>query len=151
MMKFNWGTGILLTIIFFFLAVVAFFIYSSNLDINLVEDNYYEKELVYQERIDRIKNAEAVGEKLEVSLDGNIFVVKFPAFFQGKKTEGHVLFYRPSDPAKDIVVPLQLNDSASQQIDASNLDPGRYVVKIDWNTDGVGYYFEEAIWNSIQH
>ena len=92
-MKFNWGTGILLTIIFFFLAVVAFFIYSSNLDINLVEDNYYEKELVYQERIDRIKNAEAVGEKLEVSLDGNIFLVKFPAFFQGKKTEGHVLFH----------------------------------------------------------
>lgn len=146
-MKFNWGTGILITIILFFLAVVAFFIYSSNLDINLVEENYYEKELAYQDKINRIKNTEALEGKISILLQNKVLQVDFPDFFHGKNTEGHVLFYRPSDPAKDFIIPLQLNDSSFQAIDASRLEPGRYLVKIDWTTDGISYYFEEPIFN----
>ena len=146
-MKFNWGTGILLTIILFFLAVVAFFIYSANLDINLVEENYYEKELAYQERIDRIKNTEKLPEKIKINLADKTLTIAFPGIYKGKQPVGHVLFYRPSDQAKDFTVPLQLNDSALQVIDASRLDPGRYMIKIDWMMDGSGYYFEEAVYN----
>jgi nitrogen fixation protein FixH len=146
-MKFNWGTGILITIVIFFMAVVGIFIYSANLDINLVEENYYEKELAYQEKIDRIKNTEALEEEILIRLDNKILRVDFPEFFNGKKTEGHVLFYRPSDPAKDFTIPLELNDSSVQIIDASRLDPGRYMVKIDWTADGISYYFEEPIFN----
>ena len=147
-MKFNWGTGILITIILFFLAVIGFFIFSSNLDINLVEENYYEKELVYQERIDRINNTRKLGENIRINLENNQLIVIFPKFFTGKAVEGHVWFYRPSDPAKDFTVPLQLNDSAVQAIDASGLEPGRYKIKIDWKAEGVGYYFEEEIFNN---
>jgi hypothetical protein len=146
-MKFNWGTGILITIVIFFLAIVGIFIYSSNLDINLVEENYYEKEIAYQEKIDRIKNTEALEGKILIQLEDKVLRIDFPDFFNGKKSEGHILFYRPSDPAKDFVVSLQLNDSSFQAVDASRLDPGRYMVKIDWTTDGVSYYIEEPIFN----
>jgi hypothetical protein len=147
MMKFNWGTGILITIILFLVAVVAFFIWSSNLDINLVEDNYYEKELAYQEMIDKITNTESLGEKVKVTLAGGMLRINFPKYFIGKKTDGNVLFYRPSDPGKDFTIPLAINDSSFQMIDASRLDPGRYLIKIDWVTDSVEYYFEEAVLN----
>lgn len=145
--KFNWGTGILITIILFFLSVVAFFIYSSNLDINLVEENYYEKELAYQEKIDRINNTQALDGKVQIDLSNQVLTVVFPDFFKGKKPQGNVWFYRPSDPKRDVIVPLQLNDSAIQVIDASRLDPGRYTIKIDWTQDGKGYYWEEEVFN----
>ena len=146
-MKFNWGTGILIVIVLFILAVVIFFIWSSYLDINLVEDNYYEKELAYQERIDRIMNAESLGEKVKVTLSREILRIDFPKSISGKKIGGNIIFYRPSDPGRDFTVPLDINDSAYQIIDASRLDPGRYVIKIDWVADSVGYYFEEEVYN----
>lgn len=146
-MKFNWGTGILLTIILFILAVVGFYIYSSNLDINLVEENYYEKELAYQQKIDRIKNTGQLPEPVIVKLEKKQLILDFPQIFNGKEIDGNILFYRPSDPNKDFTVALQLNDSVSQAIDASRLDPGRYVIKIDWIVDGKAYYYEEEIFN----
>ncbi len=144
-MKLNWGTGILVIIILFLLSVVAFFIYSTSLDINLVEENYYEKELVYQERIDRTRNAESLEEAVRIDFSDGMLRLDFPDFFIGKKTVGHVLFYRPSDPSLDISVPLQLNDTATQVIQAGYLVKGRYIIKIDWTTDHTGYYFEEEI------
>ena len=146
-MKYNWGTGLLITIILFILAVVAFFIWSSNLDINLVEDNYYEKELAYQEKIDKIRNLKSFQETVKVKLSQGRLRIDLPKYFMGKKSEGNVLFYRPSDPGKDFTVPLVINDSSFQIIDATRLDPGRYVIKIDWTTDGVAYYYEEAVFN----
>lgn len=146
-MKFNWGTGIFIIILLFILAVVAFFIWSSSLGINMVEDNYYEKELAYQERIDKIRNTESLGEDVKVTLSQGSLRIDFPKNLSGKKSQGNVLFYRPSDPGKDFTVPLVINDSSFQIIDATRLDPGRYVIKIDWVSDGVEYYYEEAVFN----
>lgn len=147
MMKFNWGTGIFMVITLFILAVVLFFIWSSNQDINLVEENYYEKELAYQERIDRIKNTESLGEKIEVSLSQGSLRIDFPKSLGGKGVEGNVFFYRPSDPGKDFTLPLAINDSSYQIIEARQLDPGRYIIKIDWVADGIKYYYEQAVFN----
>jgi hypothetical protein len=146
-MKFHWGTGILITIILFILAVVAFYIWSLNLDINLVEDNYYEKELAYQDKIDRIENTKSLPGTISLNLSNEILTISFPDSLKMKNAEGHILFYRPSDPGKDFSVPLQVNDSSIQVIDARRLDKGRYVIKIDWMMDGKGYYFEEAVYN----
>lgn len=146
-MKPNWGTGIFIVIILFILGVVGFFIWSSNLDINLVEDDYYEKELAYQARIDKIRNTQALGENPLLTLKAGFLRIDFPDFFHDKTVEGKVLFYRPSDPGKDFTVPLALNDSSFQVFEAGRLDAGRYVIKIEWVADSVEYYYEEEIFN----
>jgi nitrogen fixation protein FixH len=144
--KFNWGTGILMVIILFFLAVVGFFIYMSNLDINLVEDNYYERELVYQERIDHMRNAEALPDQLRVVLEKGNIALFFPRMVVEKATAGKIHFYRPSDPGKDFTIPIQVNDSAIQKIPTGRLDPGKWTLKIDWVTEGTGYYVEKGVY-----
>ncbi len=144
-MKFTWGTGIFLVIVIFLLAVVAFFIYMSNLDINLVEDNYYEKELMYQQKIDKMKNAGALSEKVSIKAEQEAVVISFPKLFHPESCTGAILFYRPSDPAKDFSVPLQLNDSLLQVIGTGHLDPGKWTIKIDWTSEGTGYYVEQGI------
>ena len=144
-MKFNWGTGIFIVITVFILAVVAFIIYVSNLDIKLVEDNYYEKELAYQERIDRLNNTAALPWKISIRQEPGILIVQFPTLEPPIAPEGTLLLYRPSDPGKDISVPLQLNDSSLQVLDISRIDKGKWVIKMDWKMDGKGYYFEKEV------
>ena len=50
MKKFNWGHGILIAIILFLAGIGAmvFISMKQNNSIELIEDNYYEKELVFQ-------------------------------------------------------------------------------------------------------
>jgi hypothetical protein len=144
-MKFNWGTGIFLVIVLFFLAVIAFFIYISNLDINLVEDNYYEKELAYQQRIDKLSNTSSLPGKIEVSQEPGVVIIQFPRLDSILTSEGTILFYRPSDPKKDFTVPIQLNDSCRQVLNISRIDKGKWVIKLDWKMAGIEYYFEEGV------
>ena len=144
-MKFNWGTGIFIVIVLFLLAVVAFFIYISNLDIKLVEDNYYEKELAYQGRIDKLNNTNSLPWKINLSQEPGIIIIQFPHLDTTLTPAGTLLFYRPSDPGKDFTLPLQLNDSSRQVLDISNIDKGKWVIKLDWKMGGTDYYFEEEV------
>ena len=144
-MKFNWGTGIFIVIVIFLVAVIAFFIFINSLDINLVEDNYYEKELVYQERIDKINNTSALAGKIKIIQEPGLIIIQFPDIDPAFIPEGSLLFYRPSDPGKDFTVPLQLSDSLRQAFDVSGLDKGRWMLKLDWKMGGNEYYFEEAV------
>jgi len=143
--KFNWGTGIFIVLTVFILAVIVFYLFITNLDINLVEDNYYEKELVYQEKIDKLENTSLLPGKIKVSKEPGTLIIQFPALENGISPEGTVWFYRPSDPEKDFTLPLQLNDSLSQAFDITKLDKGRWLLKLDWKMGGKEYYFEESI------
>jgi len=59
-MKFNWGTGIVLAFIAFISFIMYFVINMSTnkkYDHDLVTEQYYNKELKFQEDIDKSKNA----------------------------------------------------------------------------------------------
>jgi len=144
-MKFNWGTGIFFVLTFFIVALIAFFIFINNLDINLVEGNYYEKELVYQEHIDKINNTSSLPGKIKVVQEPGIIIIQFPQLDTAITPIGSLMFYRPSDPEKDFTVPLQLNDSFLQAIDITTLDKGKWVIKLDWEMGVKAYYFEESV------
>jgi hypothetical protein len=142
-MKFNWGTGIFIFIALFIMVVVAFIIYTSNLDINMVEEKYYDKELAYQDQIDRINNTTALTWKINIKQEPGIMIIQFPIQEPPLTPEGTLLFYRPSDPQKDFSIPLQLNDSSRQVIGIGAIDKGKWVIKMDWKMGGKDYYYEE--------
>lgn len=144
-MKFNWGTGIFIVLTVFFLGIITFFIFIKNLDINLVEDNYYDKELAYQEKIDRMSNTAALPEKIKLIKSDKMLVIKFPENGTELPVTGNIHFYRPSNPDKDFKVDLSLTKTFHQAINVGDLDPGRWIIKIDWEMEGKGYYFEEAL------
>lgn len=143
-MKFNWGTGILITVILIFSGVVGFFLFSLTLESSLVETNYYEKELLYQERINRIRNTESLEEKIRIKLSDEAILILYPSMVQGKVPEGTVWFYRPSDETKDFRLPVNWGDTTFQLVEKDIL-PGKWMVKIDWKLDGIAYYQEESI------
>ena len=71
MMKFNWGTGNFIFIVVFFIVIFSFIYYTTTQQINLVEEDYYEKEIKFQEQIDRIHNARPYEDQFTVKQNGH--------------------------------------------------------------------------------
>jgi hypothetical protein len=141
----NWGTGILITIIIFMTITILTGIYLMNQDVQLVTENYYEKDLKYQQQIDKMNRTAALDEKTEIKFDGSIVEIIFPESFKYQNISGEVYFYRPSDKKKDFILPLSLSSELKQIIPVTRIDKGFWRIKLSWSSDGSEYYNERAI------
>ncbi|MBT3301118.1 MAG: hypothetical protein HOD63_15165 [Bacteroidetes bacterium] len=143
--KFNWGTAIVLVILLFFGSMAARIIISYQHEINLVDEDYYTKELSYQDHIDKEQNASELAEKPEFSIDNNTLYLQFPTYFQSSKIEGSIHLYRPSDKHLDHHYRLKLNNNLTQAMSVENLQKGLYHIKLDWIADSVAYYINQDL------
>lgn len=146
-MKFNWGTGILIVIILFLIAVISFVIFTSTQKVNLVVEDYYPKELNYDSQIEKNTNTEALEEKISIHTVDSLIILIFPPLVEEKIVEGSILLYRPSDFEADILYEIQLDSNRRQILPATSLLPGKYIIKIDWSCDSINYYQEKVIVN----
>ena len=145
-MKFNWGTGITIFIILFLCACAWFFIYAQHQRVVFVEDDYYPKELRYEEKLQKMRNANDLKGTFEIHIDKKFVTVKFPSDFKGKKIKGQMLIYRPSDDAKDITIPVSIDTAMMQYVPVNRLSRGKYIVKVEWTSYGKAYYKEQEIY-----
>jgi len=115
--------------------------------IDLVVPNYYERQVKYQQQIDRIQRTKDLAEPLRLNYSSRqrLLEIYFPAFFQPEKVKGNITLYRPSDAALDYSIVIALNPEGKQFIPTTNLLPGLWRIKIDWESDGFDYYYEEAV------
>ncbi|MCX6268607.1 MAG: FixH family protein [Bacteroidetes bacterium] len=141
-MKWNWGTGIFIVIVLFLAACAAFIIYAQRQKWSMVEEDYYPKELRHEEKLVKIRNANALTMSLQVKTDLSNLVVQFPPDFRGKKITGNIDIYRPSDELLDVILPVEVDTSLCQLIPLHKLSHGRYVVKVDWTSEGKDYFKE---------
>lgn len=141
--KFNWGTGIFIVIIAFVGFFISFIIFSQTQEINFVTEDYYTQGINHQEKIDKKKNTDALGEDISVQLNNEQnFAIKFPAFFKGKKVSGNIQLYYVTDGRQDKNVKIELDENLNQIINTQDLPKGRYFFKIDWQAGGKSYYYE---------
>jgi hypothetical protein len=142
--KWNWGTGILLAILAM-MSFVGFMVYKSfDYKINKVSEDYYERGLNHTEQMKRIANSRPIESGFEVVYGADV-MVKFPQFFKDKKTTGDILFFRPSDYSDDVSFEIELDTTLAQHFDLSHFLKGKYIVKVNCEAEGVGYYFEQDI------
>jgi hypothetical protein len=141
-MKWNWGTGIFIVIVVFVAACLSFIVYSQRQKWNLVEADYYPKELLHEEKLVKMRNANALSQPLQVRIEIPNLVFRFPADLHGKQLSGNIDIYRPSDENLDVVLPVATDTSLNQLVPMSRLSKGRYVVKVEW-TDGLKTYYKE--------
>ncbi|MCX6249387.1 MAG: FixH family protein [Bacteroidetes bacterium] len=146
MIKFNWGTGIFLFILVFIIACIWFFIYAIHQHISFVEDNYYPKGLKYEEKLKKMRNMANLHEPLLVAVNKTDLSVTFPADFIGQKLNGQILIYRPSDEKLDITVPIRTDTAMTQHVLLTKLVRGKYVVKLEWSSEGKDFYKEQEIY-----
>lgn len=143
--KFSWGTGILIVIIIFMVLTITTVVFLMNQKVDLVTDNYYAKEIKYQQQIDKMNRTNEFGDEIKIIADANAVRLIFPVVLTQKKIDGTVHFYRPSDSARDFILPLSIDTTNQQIIPVNNLARGYWKVKIDWTQDEVEYYKETSL------
>jgi hypothetical protein len=141
-MKWNWGTGVFIFILLFLGACVAFLLYAQRQKWNMVEDDYYAKELRHEEKLDKMRNANALTTPLVASLGKSDMVLQFPVELKGKKLSGTIHIYRPSDQDLDVILPVSADTALAQSIPLKRFRNGRYVVKVEWDSGEKSYYKE---------
>jgi len=136
--KFNFGTGIFLFMALFMTALIVFVIFAHRQDVNLVHDNYYEKGVDHNRQMQIAERSAVFYDAIEISDDGNFVRITFPAGIAPTIQNGNVTFFRPSDHLKDIREELTLRGNVFIS-PKEKLIPGRYVVKIAWQINGLDY------------
>jgi len=143
--QFNWGTGIAIALIVMICGMLTLFYIATRQDYFLVEKDYYQKGINYQEQIDRINNVNALREKPTVTVSNSELLVTLPNWFANKTIKGEIQLYSPVDEAFDKTQPLNLSDQLMQSVSLNNIKPGRYTVKLDWTANQTAYYWEQKI------
>ncbi len=145
-MKINWGTGIVIAIIAF-MSFIMYFVISMSTDNkfshDLVTDNYYQKELEFQDQIDATKNAKLLEEDVEIVKSEKGLQIYFPKIFKNEM-EGKVFLYRPSNKQLDFEIPISITDNYLLVPEKSLLD-GRWNISVKVTHNNKEYYFSEEI------
>ena len=140
----SWPLGITLVYVFFVTALIAWLLFSFTQDVNLVTDDYYEQELKYQDQIDRIQRTRALSHQLTWQYDKMTKNVTLHLHQDAdpQQISGRLIFFRPSDAGHDKQVAINLNAEGMQSVNAANLLPGLWRLKIFWNRNQEEYYSE---------
>ena len=144
-MKFNWGTGIVITIIAFISFIMYFVITMStnnNYSHDLVTEKYYQAELNYQQEINAEKNLNALNEKVTIQRNEKGLLIKLPTKFENEKVEGKVFLYRPSSKQLDFEIPISISDTYLL-VPEQRLVDGRWNIKILWKHKNTNYLYKE--------
>lgn len=146
-MKINWGTGIVLAFIGF-MAFILFFVIRVNTDKkydhDLVTEDYYKKELDFQNDINKETNAKKLTENVSLKKTKKGLLIAFPESLYTNSISGIVFLYRPSNKQLDFEVPISLSDHNLLIPDKRLLD-GRWNIKVDWQYNGNSYLYKKEI------
>lgn len=145
MTNISWGTKIAILYIGFVMLIIGMVILSMQQKIELVSEDYYANELVFQNKINETNNANALSEEITHRIANNSFTVVFPSVFKNKQVIGNIEFYRPSDKSKDLKLPIQLHDNLEQAVDLKKLSKGMYKMNVSWTVDKTSYFTEETV------
>lgn len=146
-MKINWGTGIVISFVLF-IGFILFFVISmatqKKYQYDLVTEEYYQKELDFQQRIDAEKNAKQLKQNIKVKKTAEGLEILFPEVFVPQDIQGSIFLYRPSNKQLDFEIPISISKSYLLMPDKRLLG-GRWNIEINWQYNNTNYFYEKEI------
>ena len=148
MKKLNWGWGIFFVCTAFILFISALVYRASKEKIEFVTDNYYDKELKFQEQINHMQNASELPENIRVMADQprGAISISYPASIDWKSVSGQITFFKPDNSGLDFVVRASSDENHAQQVPMKDMKKGWWEVKINWAAGNTPYYFEQKLY-----
>lgn len=139
-LRFNWGTGIALVYTTFAVATMSFVAFAMTKPVDLVSTDYYGDALRHDATARARAHAAALGDAFDVAVDADArrIVVSWPAA-TAADVRGTATFYRPSSAGLDRQVTLAPDASGHQTLAIGDLAPGRWQLRLSWQTDGKDY------------
>lgn len=139
----NWGKWIVVSFLLFATLMGAIVTISMRQDVNLVSNQYYHDDLIYQEQLQRKNNAESLARKPEFAITNNQLHIAFPDELQ--VDNGKVTVFRPSNAKLDQDFTLTASSNSEQIFELKPLEKGAYRIKMTWVSAGKEFYMEKFV------
>lgn len=138
----NWGTGIVIAFAGFacFIGFLVFRSIQENID--LVAEDYYAREIHFQDQLNKLSNAQNSDKTFQTTIDNDYLIIHFPA---AQHISGSLHFFRPSDASLDWMIEIRADNQGNQKFPLQSFVPGKYVIQADWTEQGKGYYAEKPV------
>jgi hypothetical protein len=141
----NWGHKIAIVYGLFVAFMIGMLVMSMNYDNDLVTEDYYAKELAYQDKINAGQNLVQADFDVEVKMiDGKLklLFVHLPA---NQSVSGEVTFYKPDNQKMDETHPIIMEANSSEMEISSKGKKGRYKVQVNFELEGKRFYKEQEL------
>ncbi len=127
----NWGKSIVVVYVLFVLGMVYLVYQSTQQTIDLVDKNYYQKEIQFQSEIDATNKANRIGIVPKIVKEENqeFLVVSDP---KATELRGIAHFYCPSNAKFDILMELPTSKSGKWKIPSTQIQKSSYQLKVKW-------------------
>lgn len=143
----SWPVSIIIIYSVFAAGLLGFWYFSSFNRVELVTDRYYEKDLIYEAQITRIRNTKALEQKPAFMIDRKtgVLVLEMPSFFVSENLRGKIKLFRPSQAQLDRSINLLCDDENKQAISIANMPAGKWRFQLTWSDGQKEYYWEEIL------
>ena len=142
-----WPYAIVLVFVLF-AAYIGTMVYQAlQSDVELVSADYYQKELVHQQRMDAVARTAALPTPVQIrhAAASHRLTLELPAALAGQRVQGQVHFFRPSNKALDFQLPLQPAANRQQVINTSQMASGLWRVQLNFTAGGQAYFLEQDL------
>lgn len=134
-MKLHFGHWLVAVAIVFMGFIVYLVSQMMGQKVDLVEKNYYEKGLDYQEVINEKKNER---NSFEFKQEGDLLQLKNAEAASVKQAV--LELYRPSDSGQDTIIPVKISETGMISIDGQNWLKGNWQYTLHFEMESVWYY-----------
>lgn len=145
MKHFNWGHGVVAAFIVFAVGTLMMVYIAMTTKVDMVTDDYYEKELKYQQQIERETRSIDEEKKLHVGFAADAIIIQYPAIGDISRYSGKIHLFRPSDRSMDVISNLEIDTTYVQRISTSAIQKGFWRLKITWNVGSDEYFHEQPM------
>jgi len=138
----NWGKGITIALALFIGFIVFMVVGFFSHKVDLVSEDYYQREIAYEEEINAMSNANELESRPVLSMSETHFIVQFDS---EQNFENAVLILeRPNNKKQDQQFVIQ--DTKTFTILKTDLVPGVYSVKLSYDIEGKNFLQKEEIY-----
>ncbi len=142
---FNWGHGMAATLVAFGALIIGLAVGTFRQNIDLVEDDYAESEVRYQDRQMRAARGNELETPLEIAKVGEEIVLRIPTSLVESFGSAKVYLFRPDDQKFDRVYEAAFEADGLMRISTAELLPGVWKVVLDLDRPQ-GYYKVETLY-----
>lgn len=134
----NWGKGLVVAGALFIAFILGLSVYMMSQKPELETENYYEKDLVYQQEMEARKNASTLSAPIRFTYeaDQQNAVIQLVVT---RPVTGKIHFTRPSDASQDFSLDINLDSNGRQIIATDNLSKGLWHVRANWQMNDKPY------------
>lgn len=141
----SWGTRIIIAYVAGVCFILYFVIRSMMLTTEMVEDNYYDKELAFNSHIEGVANANAMVKPITIVDTANTIRITIDSVIASSLNKGEVHFYNAASERADRKQPLKNTASGTYFYDKNLFIKGKYIVRVSFDYDKKPFYTEQTI------